>query len=225
AADYFGAMVEAYDSLIRRAVPRYEEMTARLVDYLPESAASILELGCGTGNLSLALAARYPNAEITFVDAAPEMLATSRARLASSHPELTARAHFIESRFEELRLLPGSFGLVTSCISLHHVKEKAPLYRTLFTALAPGGSFCFADQLRGGSDFNHQRNWTRWLEFCRLPGHCTQAEIESLLDHAGAHDHYTSLPDHFEMVSVAGFQPADCVWRNWIGGIITADKP
>ena len=53
AADYFGAMVGEYDSLIRRAVPRYDEMTARLLDYLPPSATSILELGCGTGNLTM----------------------------------------------------------------------------------------------------------------------------------------------------------------------------
>src|SRR5688572_3616889 len=81
ASDYFGSMVETYDSLIRRAVPRYDEMLERLIDYLPAQAGSILELGCGTGNLSLALAARYPGSDITFVDAAPEMLETTKARL------------------------------------------------------------------------------------------------------------------------------------------------
>ena len=224
AADYFGAMVHDYDSLIRRAVPRYEEMTARLVDYLPAASSSILELGCGTGNLSLALAARYPDAEITFVDAAGEMLAASRARLTADHPQVAARARFLECRFEDLQLAPSAFDLIASCISLHHVRDKAPLYRRLFAALVPGGTFRFADQLRGGSDLNHQRNWSRWLEFCRLPGHCSEAEVGSLLEHASAHDHYTSLADHFEMLRAAGFERLDCVWRNWIWGIVTADK-
>src|SRR5262245_14957375 len=81
AADYFGAMAGEYDSLIRRAVPRYDEMTARLIDYLPPAAESILELGCGTGNLTLKLAARYPGAKLTLVDAAPQMLEVAKARL------------------------------------------------------------------------------------------------------------------------------------------------
>ena len=43
AAAYFGAMADSYDDFIRRAVPRYEEMSARLVDYLPPHAARVLE--------------------------------------------------------------------------------------------------------------------------------------------------------------------------------------
>src|SRR5262245_39948764 len=64
ASEYFGAMIESYDSLIKRAVPRYEEMTQRLLEYLPPQAHKVLELGCGTGNLSLRLAAKYPQAAI-----------------------------------------------------------------------------------------------------------------------------------------------------------------
>ena len=35
ASEYFGAMVAEYDSLIRRTVPRYDEMLERLLCYLP----------------------------------------------------------------------------------------------------------------------------------------------------------------------------------------------
>src|SRR5438105_749697 len=92
AADYFGSMVESYDSLIRRAVPRYEEMTERLVGYLPAWEGGhgcaepqpchtrILELGCGTGNLTLRLAERFPGAVITAVDAAPQMTEVTATR-------------------------------------------------------------------------------------------------------------------------------------------------
>jgi len=74
AAQYFGSMVQSYDSLIARAVPRYGEMTDRLVEYLAcgPGRESILELGCGTGNLSMRLVAAFPDAAITFVDAAPD---------------------------------------------------------------------------------------------------------------------------------------------------------
>jgi tRNA (cmo5U34)-methyltransferase len=217
AADYFGAMAAEYDSLIRRAVPRYDEMTERLVDYLPPRAASVLELGCGTGNLTLKLAARYPDARLTLVDAAPEMLSVAKARL-GSRP-----AVFVSARFESLDFPPESFDLVTSSISLHHVRDKEPLYRALRRFVRPGGTFRFSDQLRGGTEANHSINWGRWLEFCRREGNCTEAEIRSLLDHAKAHDHYTPLAEHFRLLERAGFANPDCVWRNWIWGIVTAD--
>lgn len=217
AADYFGAMVGEYDSLIRRAVPRYDEMTGRLVDYLPPSATSILELGCGTGNLTLKLAARYPQAKLTLVDAAPRMLEVARARLGSRCASL------IETTFESMRFDPGSFDLVASTISLHHVRDKGPLYRALRDMIRSGGTFRFADQMAGATGANHEINWARWLEFCREPGHCTEAEIASLLDHAKAHDHYTPVAEHFRLLEQAGFKNPDCVWRNLIWGIVTAE--
>lgn len=224
ASAYFGSMAESYDSLIRRAVPRYDEMLARLVDYLPTSASSILELGCGTGNLSLALAARYPEATLTFLDAAPEMLAITRARLEKSNPASAARARFVESVFEKIDSRLGTFDLVTSSISLHHVEDKAALYRNIYALVEPSGTFRFSDQLRGGTEAIHELNWRRWLEFCREPENCAEEEVTSLLDHAAAHDHYTPLQEHFRLLTLAGFTKLDCVWRNLIWGIVTADR-
>lgn len=223
ASDYFGSMVESYDSLIRRCVPRYEEMLERLVGYLPRSASSVLELGCGTGNLSLALAARYPGARLTFVDAAPEMIELTRARLAERHSEDAARFSFICDRFESLGADAGAFDLVTSSISLHHVEGKAKLYARVRSLVSDGGTFRFSDQLRGETPEIHAVNWERWLEFCRAEGNCTAEEIDGLLEHAAAHDHYTPLSEHFRLLRAAGFTKLDCVWRNWIWGIVVAD--
>jgi len=225
AAGYFGAMREEYDSLIRRAVPRYAEMTARLLEYLPADAGRVLELGCGTGNLSLALAARFPHAAITFVDASPEMVELTRARVEEAHPDVAARAGFTVARFEELRPAPGSFDVATSCISLHHVVDKGALYREVRRSLAPGGTFRFADQLGGGTERNATLNWQGWLDFCRLPGNCSEEEVESLLRHAREHDHYVALREHLRLLEEAGFADVDCVWRSWMWGIVTADVP
>jgi len=227
ASEYFGSMVESYDSLIQRAVPRYHEMTDRLLDYLPtgKSAPRILELGCGTGNLSLRLASRFPDAAVTFVDASPQMVDLTRSRITQRHFQTAARASFVTTRFEALEFAPSSFDLITSCIALHHVVDKRSLYQRLFSLLSPAGTFRFADQLAGSSPFNHEFNWQRWIDYCRQDGHCTEAEIQSLLDHAAAHDHYTPLDEHFDHLHGAGFVQLDCVWRNLIWGIVTAEKP
>jgi tRNA (cmo5U34)-methyltransferase len=222
ATGYFGSMVESYDSLIHRAVPRYDEMIARLLDYLPTSAERVLELGSGTGNLSLRLADSLPGAELTLVDGSDEMIAVVRSRVAESPSRSTSRITYVASRFEDLDFPARSFDLVVSSISLHHVEDKARLYASVRSFMTAGGRFCFADQIRGEPESNHQLNWERWLEFCREPGNCTPEEIDSLLQHAAAHDHYTTLAKHTTLLARAGFSEIDCVWRNWMWGIVTA---
>lgn len=216
ASEYFGSMVDSYDSLIRRAVPRYDEMVERLTTYLPRQARSVLELGCGTGNFSVCLSELYPAAKLTFVDASEEMIGTTSHRLQKDG----SRLRFIKSRFEDLGPEIGTFDLITSSISLHHVADKKALYEVLYSKIEPGGWLMFADQLRGATGEIHELNWREWLAFCRSSGQCSAEEVRSLLDHAEAHDHYTSLQDHFDLLRRAGFTTMDCVWRNWIWGIV-----
>lgn len=220
AAEYFGAMVERYDSLIGRAVPRYDEMIDRLVEHLPRHAPRVLELGCGTGNLTLRLLDRDPGAHVRTVDAAPEMTDVA-ARRAGARPRPFPLAT-ITARFEELSFPAESFDLVVSCMSLHHVVDKAQLYSRVRRWLAPGGVFAFADEILGATPESQQIFWDRWLEFCRAPGNCSEEEIASLVDHARAHDHYVPLHQHFSMLSGAGFSVCDCVWRNQMYGVVTA---
>ncbi len=222
ASDYFGGMVGSYDSLIRRSVPRYDEMADRLIDYLPRDRVRVLELGCGTGNLSLRIAAKLPHTSLCLVDASSEMIALTRSRLQQARPSGFARDEFITARFEDLDLPASSFDLVVSSISLHHVEDKGRLYERVRALLRTGGRFCFADQIRGEPESNHELNWQAWLAFCSEPGHCSPDEVQSLLDHAAAHDHYTTLSDHVALLSRAGFSEIDCVWRNLMWGIVTA---
>lgn len=62
-------------------------------------------------------------------------------------------------------------------------------------------------------------------EYCRRPGHCTEEEIQGLLDHAQAHGHHVPLAVHFELLEAAGFKGVDCVWCNGMWAVVTADRP
>jgi ubiquinone/menaquinone biosynthesis C-methylase UbiE len=225
AATYFGGMSESYDALIRRAVPRYDEMMSTLVDHLPTRAERILELGSGTGNLSVALARRFPMAALTFVDASDEMISMTSDRLRDVNAAFGGRATPLPIRFEEVAIIEERFDLVVSSISMHHVIDKKTLYADVFHLLTGGGAFHWSDQTCGATDLIHARLWAEWLGFCRQPGNCSEEEIAGLVEHAAAHDHYVPLPRHIALLGEAGFTGIDCVWRNNMWVIMTGARP
>jgi len=47
----------------------------------PIDARSVIDLGCGPGNSTEVLAARYPEARVAGIDSSPDMIAAARRRL------------------------------------------------------------------------------------------------------------------------------------------------
>jgi trans-aconitate methyltransferase len=74
---FFDEFGDRYTESIRRSNPCYDAMLASAFEALPEGFVprSILELGCGTGNLTLLLRERWPEAAITANDVSAEALA------------------------------------------------------------------------------------------------------------------------------------------------------
>ena len=91
----------------------------------------IVDLGCGPGNSTEQLHARWPEAKITGVDSSPEMLAVAR----KNHPDWSWQQSDVSS------WSPGrTFDLVFSNATLHWVKDHARLLPRLFTFVAAGGA-------------------------------------------------------------------------------------
>lgn len=221
---YWGAHAREYNEFIVRVVPRYGEQLQCLLAYAPARAERVLELGCGSGNVSLRLAARWPDAAFTFVDAAPEMLELTRARLRSEQPAAADRAQFIAQRFEELTLEPASIDTVVASLSLHHVQDVSIVYDRIAPMLKPGARLVMLDGLRGRTELEHSVHLSRWSEFWHQPGNLSDEEIRDMREHIARHDHYRTLPEHFEMLAAAGFVNPDCVWRDGVFALVTATK-
>ena len=102
---FFDAISDDYTQKIERCFPRYREMLCALLHCLPSDnrGASILELGCGTGNLSLLLTQMFPSAKIWFVDISSESLQTCRQRVGASRQYSFENTDIRDLVFDEAR--------------------------------------------------------------------------------------------------------------------------
>ena len=80
----------------------------------------VLDIGCGTGNLTLLVAKRYPTASVVGLD--PDPAALDRARKKAAKGKLTAA--FDQGFAEELPYPDRSVDVVLCSLALHHVTEE-----------------------------------------------------------------------------------------------------
>lgn len=111
---------------------------------------TVMDLGCGNGQVSIPLARQ--GADVLAVDVSPAMADSLRAE--ADRQGLTALT-VIAASVEELDLPAGSVDLIVSSYALHHLRDadKARLVLNAYRWLRPGGRLIIADMMfgRGGS--------------------------------------------------------------------------
>src|SRR5438105_1029593 len=94
----------------------------------------VLDLGCGTGHLSAALAARLPAGRVVAMDVSASMIETAAAWLRDHAPDASlVRASGIRLPFR------SAFDVVFSAATFHWILDHERLFREIRTALRPGG--------------------------------------------------------------------------------------
>jgi len=103
----------------------------------------VADLGCGSGELTCELLARWPQAEVWGIDQSAEMLACAAG--------LPARAHlsFVRSDLRQWRP-PAPLDRIVSNAALHWVPDHASLLEHLVRLLAPGGVLAVQIPRNGG---------------------------------------------------------------------------
>ena len=96
--------------------------------------ARVLDVGCGGGLLSEALA--RAGAEVTAIDLAPAVLDVARLHLHESRLQVDYREVGAEALAADM---PAQFDLITCMEMLEHVPEPASVIRACATLLKPGG--------------------------------------------------------------------------------------
>jgi SAM-dependent methyltransferase len=94
----------------------------------------ILDLGCGPGDLAVAMSRRLRDARIVGIDLSPSMLLW-----AGRHATTDGRLRFIVGDAADLPFDDASIDLVVSTLSLHHWTEPAEAFAEIARVLRPGG--------------------------------------------------------------------------------------
>jgi tRNA (cmo5U34)-methyltransferase len=219
--EFYDRFSSRYTEAILKCVPRYQEMLSALFYYLPDGFApsGILELGCGTGNLSALVLRHFPNARFTAVDISGECISECKARL--NDPSI----EFIQEDFSKLTFPEGSFDLVVSSISIHHLADfaKKRLFQHVHGWLASGGFLTFSDQFRGETEELYRKHMELWRSHAS-ENNVTEEEWATWIEHQELHDHHSPLKSHLDWLAGCGFERPDCVWRYSLWAVICAAK-
>jgi ubiquinone/menaquinone biosynthesis C-methylase UbiE len=106
----------------------------------------ILELGCGTGRITLPVAkeALRWNCEVIGLDSQAEMLQQAEQNCAHLPAEISARVSFVTGDMRTFRAEPRVDLIIIPCSSLSHILEledQIALFKRCYENLNPGGRF------------------------------------------------------------------------------------
>ncbi|WNG87192.1 methyltransferase domain-containing protein [Mycobacterium sp. ITM-2016-00317] len=126
-------LLPGYDAMVRvlGMGPVYDELIGQAE---LSGATSVLEIGCGTGNLTYLAARSAPSARITAIDPDPRALARARRKG-------DGQIRWEHAYAQQLPFPDGAFDRVLSSMMLHHLdgEVKALALGEAFRVLAPGG--------------------------------------------------------------------------------------
>ncbi|WP_203778936.1 class I SAM-dependent methyltransferase [Paractinoplanes rishiriensis] len=145
-------------------LPALPEVDARL-----RSSAQVLDLGCGVGHSSVAIALAYPTATVRGVDL--DEASIEEARRTAAAAGVADRVTFTLGDAAEVE---GRYDLVTIFEALHDMGDPVGVLAAARAALAPGGSVFIADE-RVADEFTAPAGEIERLQYAFSVLHCLPA--------------------------------------------------
>ncbi|MEN9216374.1 MAG: class I SAM-dependent methyltransferase [Gloeomargarita sp. HHBFW_bins_162] len=205
-----------FDRGIRCLLPHYDDLLTALSLCVPPTAQRVLDLGCGTGNLSARILHRLPALHIVAMDYSPEMLNHAQQKLPPHQTTL------IPGDFGAWALDPQAFPAIApvdACVSslaIHHLTDamKGQLFRQIFAHLRPGGCFWNADPVLAPHPL-HADLYQRVRQEMKPAEPVPERGIVAPYGHS-SQDQLATLAVQLELLKSAGFIAVGAVWQ-WFG--------
>lgn len=211
--EHFEKEAVIFDKLFFKVAPHYEEMMNALIDVLPFKKGErlkVLDLGCGTGNLSRKIIAAYPNAAVTCIDMAENMIAMAQAKLKNAADVTFWRGDIRNFDYSE------KYDAIVASLVLHHIerKDKPHFYRKIHHALSKKGVFFCIDIFLSPNGHIQKLHMNKWKEFMRANG-LPMRKINDMIRRHQKEDRPVFLEDELGIMRKAGFRRVDVVLKHY----------
>jgi SAM-dependent methyltransferase len=203
--------------------PTFDTQLATWLAALPDvdrrlrsaAAPRILDLGCGVGRSTIALARTYPRATVRGIDLDPASIAEARDATAAA-----GVADRVTFECIDAARLPDdtTYDLVTIFEALHDMGDPVGTLRAARAVVAPGSSVYIADE-KVEHEFTSDADIVERMQYAFSVLHCLPATMAE--DPAIANGTVLRMPTLVDWASVAGFDHVedlevdDPFWRHY----------
>ncbi|UCC16633.1 MAG: class I SAM-dependent methyltransferase [Dehalococcoidales bacterium] len=226
-------LVQHYQRTADITMPGRREILAKVAELVAAFTSQqprILDLGCGSGDVSAEIIRLKPDSSVCMVDFSKEMI-----KLVQDRFQENSNIEIIQwdlNKGVPKNLLSQKFDIVTSCFAIHHVEfeNRISLYTQIRKVLHDSGIFINGDLFTGESpavtewESNNLIEWIRIQAKDRLGLERTFNQVKQkhieLWDAQG--DKPGTVWEMYQDLNDAGFQFVDCIWMNYNLGIIVA---
>lgn len=213
--DRIAPQYDRLNSLMSLGLHRYWRKKA-VQCLLAQGGRDFLDLGCGTGDVSLAVLRQTPSAHITGIDPSPDML--DLARLKTRKAQLSDHIVYQEGDAMALPFPNASFDGVICAFVIRNVTDRAAALHEMLRILKPGGTLAILELTAPRNPLLklihniHTRRVIPLLGRLLSQGSAYQYLADSI-------DHFPPAPAIVELLARTGF--ADAKRQPLTGGFVT----
>jgi len=139
----FNALTRFYDPVVRMTT-RERRVKQHLLDSTDiRPGSTVLDLGCGTGTMTVWLKQRYPDVSVIGLDADASILEMARAKARCA----TVDVSFLEANATAIPLPDGTVQCVVSSLFFHHLEtdQNCDVLSEIVRVLAANGELHISD--------------------------------------------------------------------------------
>jgi tRNA (cmo5U34)-methyltransferase len=208
------------------------EIFGRLALTFCSKKGSILDLGCGYGDITAAVLQKSPRTSAVLIDYSDEMVRRAEERF-RHNPEIMIVKYDLNTGIPNL-LSAAVFDVVVSGFTFHHIdlSRRLPLYTQIHHMLKTGGVFIIADRFVEESPeinawmFN---SWVKWMavqakEKLGISTTFDQVKARQMEKDRDFGDKPGSLWAMEKDLRAAGFTCVDCLFKNQVIAMVAAVK-